>query len=50
MESKKLYTIEIRKKQRHFLAVSKFHAVELAMLLDEYLFKREEYKIKKTKI
>jgi len=49
MESKKLYTIIIGKQERHFLAVSKFHAVELAMLLDEYLHKREDYKIKRIK-
>jgi len=49
MESKKIYTVIIRDKQRHILAVSKFHAIELALLLDEYLYKREEYKIKKVK-
>jgi hypothetical protein len=49
MESKKIYTITIRNQQRHFLAVSKFHAIELAMLLDEYVYKRDEYKIKREK-
>lgn len=49
MESKKIYTVIIRKKERHILAVSKFHAIELAMLLDEYLYKRDEYKIKRIK-
>jgi hypothetical protein len=49
MESKKIYTVIVKDQQRHFLAVSKFHAIELAMLLDEYLHKRQDYKIKRIK-